>query len=55
MLLGRGTRSMLDRLSERAVALADANVRLNFGEEAPHTSLAVDAVEYLRTSATGTT
>lgn len=34
--------------SERAVALADANVRLNFGEEAPHTSLAVDAVEYLK-------
>ena len=34
--------------SERAVALADANVRRNFGEEAPHTSLAVDAVEYLK-------
>lgn len=34
--------------SERAVSLADANVRLNFGENAPHTSLAVDAVEYLK-------
>lgn len=34
--------------SERAVSLADANVRLNFDENAPHTSLAVDAVEYLK-------
>lgn len=34
--------------SERAVALADENVRLNFGDGAPHSSLAVDAVEYLR-------
>ncbi|MDE5731307.1 MAG: class I SAM-dependent rRNA methyltransferase [Alistipes sp.] len=34
--------------SERAVALADANIRLNFGDEAPHTSLATDAVEYLK-------
>lgn len=34
--------------SERAVALADANVRLNFGDEAPHSSLATDAVEYLK-------
>ena len=38
----------VDAVEERAVALADANVRLNFGEEAPHTSLAVDAVEYLK-------
>jgi hypothetical protein len=34
--------------SERAVALADENVRLNFGPEAQHTSLAADAVEHLR-------
>ncbi len=34
--------------SERAVALADENVRLNFGPEATHTSLAADAVEHLR-------
>ena len=34
--------------SERAVALADENVRLNFGPEAKHTSLAADAVEHLR-------
>ena len=34
--------------SERAVALADDNVRLNFGPEAKHTSLAADAVEHLR-------
>ena len=34
--------------SERAVALADENVRLNFGPEAKHTSLAGDAVEHLR-------
>lgn len=34
--------------SERAVVLADENVRLNFGGEAPHTALAADAVEYLK-------
>ncbi len=34
--------------SERAVRLADENVRLNFGSEANHTALAADAVEYLR-------
>ena len=34
--------------SERAVALADENMRLNFGSEVKHTSLAVDAVEYLK-------
>lgn len=34
--------------SERAVKLADENVRLNFGEGAAHTSLAVDAIEYLK-------
>ena len=34
--------------SEKAVRLVDENIRLNFGEEAPHTSLACDAVEYLK-------
>lgn len=34
--------------SERAVALATENMRLNFGEGAPHTEVAADAVEYLR-------
>ena len=34
--------------SERAVRLAGENVRLNFGDAAPHTALAADAVEYLK-------
>lgn len=34
--------------SERAVRLVDENIRLNFGADAPHTSLACDAVEYLK-------
>ncbi len=34
--------------SERAVRLADENMRLNFGEGVNHSSLAVDAVEYLK-------
>ncbi len=34
--------------SERAVALAAENMRLNFGEGAAHTEVAADAVEYLR-------
>ena len=34
--------------SEKAVRLADANIALNFGEDAPHTSIACDAVEYLK-------
>lgn len=33
--------------SERAVQLADENMRLNFGDEVHHTSAAVDAFEYL--------
>lgn len=33
--------------SERAVQLADENMRLNFGDEVRHTSAAVDAFEYL--------
>ena len=34
--------------SERAVRLADENMRLNFGEEYPHEAVAADAVEYLK-------
>ncbi|MEG2366390.1 MAG: class I SAM-dependent rRNA methyltransferase [Alistipes sp.] len=34
--------------SERAIALTDENIRLNFGAEAPHTALAADAMEYLK-------
>ena len=34
--------------SEKAVRLADANIALNFGENAPHHSIACDAVEYLK-------
>ena len=34
--------------SERAVQLADENMRLNFGEEYPHEAIAADAVEYLK-------
>ena len=34
--------------SERAVQLADENMRLNFGNSFPHTTLACDAVEYLK-------
>lgn len=34
--------------SERAVELAAENVRLNFGDDAPHTVVAADAVEYLK-------
>ncbi len=34
--------------SERAVALAAENMRLNFGDTAAHSEIAADAVEYLR-------
>lgn len=34
--------------SERAVALATENMRLNFGSGAPHTEVVADAVEYLK-------
>ena len=34
--------------SERAIRLADENMRLNFGEEYPHEAVAADAVEYLK-------
>ena len=35
-------------LSERAVKLADENVRLNFGDGAKHEAIACNAVEYLK-------
>ena len=35
-------------LSERAVKLADENMKLNFGEDAPHQAIACNAVEYLK-------
>ena len=35
-------------LSERAVKLADENVRINFGDDAPHEAIACNAVEYLK-------
>lgn len=35
-------------LSERAVKLAEENVELNFGSEAPHRAIACNAVEYLK-------
>lgn len=34
--------------AERAIRLVDENVRLNFGDDAPHSSLVCDAVEYLK-------
>ena len=34
--------------SERAIRLVDENIKLNFGDNAPHSSLACDAVEYLK-------
>ena len=34
--------------SERAIRLVDENIKLNFGDDAPHSSLACDAVEYLK-------
>lgn len=35
-------------LSERAVKLADENVAINFGSQAPHRAIACNAVEYLK-------
>ncbi len=34
--------------SERAVNLADENMRLNFGDSIPHEAVAADAVEYIK-------
>ena len=47
-LAGGATGVVSIDLSERAVKLADENVRLNFGEAAPHQAIACNAVEYLK-------
>jgi 23S rRNA (cytosine1962-C5)-methyltransferase len=47
-LAGGATEVVSIDLSERAVKLADENVRLNFGEDAPHQAIACNAVEYLK-------
>ena len=47
-LAGGATEVVSIDLSERAVNLADENVRLNFGEDAPHKAIACNAVEYLK-------
>ena len=47
-LAGGATEVVSIDLSERAVKLADKNVRLNFGEDAPHQAIACNAVEYLK-------
>ena len=47
-LAGGATEVVSIDLSERAVKLADENVRLNFGTEAKHQAIACNAVEYLK-------
>ena len=47
-LAGGATEVVSIDLSERAVKLADENVRLNFGDEANHEAIACNAVEYLK-------
>ena len=47
-LAGCATEVVSIDLSERAVKLADENVRLNFGDEAKHEAIACNAVEYLK-------
>ena len=47
-LAGGATECVSIDLSERAVKLADENVRINFGDDAPHTAIATNAVEYLK-------
>jgi 23S rRNA (cytosine1962-C5)-methyltransferase len=47
-LAGGATEVVSIDLSERAVKLADENVRLNFGSEAKHEAIACNAVEYLK-------
>ena len=47
-LAGGATKVVSIDLSERAVNLADENVKLNFGEDAPHVAIACNAVEYLK-------
>ena len=47
-LAGGATKVVSIDLSERAVNLADENVKLNFGKDAPHEAIACNAVEYLK-------
>ena len=47
-LKGGATEVVSIDLSERAVKLAEENVALNFGEDAPHKAIATNAVEYLK-------
>jgi len=47
-LRGGATEVVSIDLSERAVKLAEENVKLNFGADAPHTAIATNAVEYLK-------
>ncbi|MBR4952081.1 MAG: class I SAM-dependent rRNA methyltransferase [Alistipes sp.] len=47
-LAGGATEVVSIDLSERAVKLADENVRLNFGDDAKHEAIACNAVEYLK-------
>ncbi|MBQ2364915.1 MAG: class I SAM-dependent rRNA methyltransferase [Alistipes sp.] len=47
-LAGGATEVVSIDLSERAVKLAEKNVLLNFGEDAPHSAIATNAVEYLK-------
>lgn len=47
-LRGGATEVVSIDLSERAVKLAEENVKLNFGTDAPHTAIATNAVEYLK-------
>ena len=47
-MAGGATEVVSIDLSERAVKLAEENVALNFGAEAPHKAIACNAVEYLK-------
>ena len=47
-LAGGATEVVSIDLSERAVKLADENMKLNFGENAPHQAIACNAMEYLK-------
>ena len=47
-LRGGATEVVSIDLSERAVKLAEENVALNFGPDAPHKAIATNAVEYLK-------
>ena len=47
-MAGGATEVVSIDLSERAVKLAEENVELNFGADAPHKAIACNAVEYLK-------